>query len=394
MKRLVSRMYSVMVGERLVGQVKRRVLRKQIGSGEGICCGVFLLIIAIVALWVVMRGRRSDASLFASGDARLAHPTVGTVYKRPTVRLPEAPPASGAPLDAGVPSSVPQPALQSTTPAAPPIGLFPGSVVTAGWRIGTRFQEYDQTNLFEKIDGRESFYFSYDFKRLSCMALETDAGVTIDLEAFDLGTPESAAGALLAEHSGSSAKLDVDSIGLRYATSGAAFFARGRYYCRIVGSDDSAAVSAKVAQIAGETAKALPPAALPREFLFLIDRMRVPAAGLGFFHEAGLGFDFGRDVFVGQTADAELFLVRSADAQAAAELAKRFLSGFASSGEAIENPRAGGRGWFKNRYEESVETAVAVGRYAAGVRKVKDVEAGEAVLAKLIAELEKLDDGG
>ena len=105
--------------------------------------------------------------------------------------------------DAAEPTATPS-ETGTPSPAAPaaPRGTLPAGLAAEGWTEGPVAQ-FDETNLYVKIDGREDYYKSFGFKRLLFVSLSRNENpeVTVDIEMYDLGESPNALGAYAGERS-------------------------------------------------------------------------------------------------------------------------------------------------------------------------------------------------
>lgn len=327
----------------------------------------FGLLVAVAA-WVAWRGTQPDPALFAVED-RLLSQQGGTiaVYERPV-----------------------QPWLEpGTAPAAPRLDPFPAETVSPGWRLAAPPQVFDETNLYSKINGRETFYKAYGFKFLHCLALTSvaDGGQGIDIELFDLGGIGNALGAFSGEISNPDTSVELVDGGLWYATRNGGFLARGRFYARLIGSDDAAAIREKIVQLRAALTAALPAESLPWGYDVLTGRLGINPARVRYHRENAFSFAFATDVYAATVGegDLEIFFTRRANAAAARALADQFADGFAAYGRRIAAPAAA---LFQNEYVNAIDAVQARGTGVIGVRLAPTAADAQRWLAKLSAALE------
>ncbi len=293
----------------------------QIGLGT-------LVVLVAAAGWVVWRGAHPDPTLFAVDDQLLSGKggTI-TVYERPVA--PWVEPGSAA------------------SSAGPRLDPFPATVVSPGWRLSAPPQMFDEGNLYSKIDGRETFYKSYGFKKLHCLSLSTTepAGLGIDLELFDLGSVQNALGALSAEISDPATVVTLSGQSLWYVTRNGGFLAQGRYYARLLGSDDHETVRQKIAGLRDALLASLPGESLPWAYELFVGRLRLSPSRIQYFAENAFSHGFANDFYAAGLpgGDAELFVSRRASDAAARELADKLAEGFAAYGQRVGDGGAADR---------------------------------------------------
>ena len=311
---------------------------------------VCLAILGGVLAWVVWRGRHPDPTLFAADERLLTRAgTNSPVYKRP-VELWSEP--GGA------------------TKLAPTLGPFPAEIISEGWTATAPVGEFDESNLYVKIDGRETFYKSFGFKRLYCLAL-TAGNLSLDIELFDLGTIGNALGALAAEVTKPDAEFD----GFFYASANAGFLVQGRYYARMIGSDDNEAIRKKIVAVKNLLVAKLPAEPVPWAYALLAGGLKISPVKVQYTPHDAFAFDFATDVYSAKVnGDTEVFVSRRASAAEAATIAGKFAEAFGGFGKALPAP---GVKLFSNEYVNTVDGVTTQGEYVLGVRFATN--AGEAL---------------
>ena len=214
---------------------------------------LIIMLLAAVTGWIMWRGAHIDSTLFAPPSEKLLTDRGKNivVYKRPLEPWHE--PGSGS---------------ASTIIRLAP---FPDSVVSPGWRVTAAPQMFDESNLYEKIDGREEFYKTRGFKKLYFLSLASDAqpNVNVDIELFDLGSIENALGALSAEISNPKTEVHATPAGLWYVTRNGGFLSQGQYYARLIGSDDNDTIRQKIASLRDGLIAGLPAEPMPWAFAII-----------------------------------------------------------------------------------------------------------------------------
>jgi len=300
-----------------------------------------LAVLAGMASWVAWRGARPDPNLFADPHAL---------------------------LDPGV--------------SAAPRGSLPPGLATAGWGE-SGLARFDAQNLYVKIDGRAEFFLARGFKDLAFVTLRdaTAPGTAVDVEFYDLGSSANASGALAGEKAPEIPAQSHDG-STWYVARNALFFARGSYYIRAIGSDESPAVLAQLEHLRSVLQAALPAGTQSWAETLFGERLGIAPGRLAFQPENAFSFGFAKDVYVAtlDDGDTELFVTTAADPAAARALAARFEKGFLEYGETA--PR-GNLTWVKDRYLGSFARAASVGDKVVGVRGAARIEDAEKALARL-----------
>lgn len=304
---------------------------------------VCLAVLGGVLAWVAHRGAHPDPGLFRTDENLLsAKGTNVVVYKRPVEPWREPGNATAA------------------APAS--LGPFPAEIVGDGWTASAPVSEFDESNLYNKIDGREGFYKSFGFKRLYFLSLASGK-LSVDIELFDLGSIENALGAMAAEI----AKPDAEFDGLFYATANAGFLVQGRYYARLIGSDDDETIRRKIASVRSALVTKLPGGELPWAYALFSGKLRVSPARMQYYPKDAFSFEFATDVYAAKVkGDTEVFVSRRSDAAA---MAGKFAEAFAEYGKPVP-----GTPLFRNEYIGTFDGVAAHGEYVIGVRLAPNAE--------------------
>ena len=359
---------------------RRKPLRPFYSIRELQIGAVVIVILAAVLAWVMRRGAQPDPTLFTVPQNLLTDKgkTI-TVYKRPVEPWVE-------------------PGRIGAATSSPRLDPFPEAVASAGWRVTAPPQMFDESNLYIKIDGREGFYKSYGFKKLHFLSLASaeQDGVTIDIELFDLGNIENALGALTAEISDPSTEVQAQQSGLSYTTRNAAFLSQGRYYGRIMGSDDSELIRKKVSALREAFQAALPGEPMPWSYALFVGRLHLNPAKIQYFAENAFSFGFASRVYSAALtgSDTEVFIAhRKSDAEASA-LAEKFADGFAAFGKKL--PASAGTTFVQNEYTSAIDGVRTHGAFVIGVRLAKSAQEAAQWLDRLASESEtvKINDDG
>ncbi len=331
--------------DRLLVRDGRRSYRRRYSLHEVWTGVVVLALLGLIAAWVGWKGAHPDPSLFED------------------------------------------PILQASAQPVADRGALPAGLAGDGW-TETRVAQFDHSNLYEKINGREDYYKSYGFERLYWASLvhDGDPDVTVDIELFDLAKPENALGALAGERPPET-PLNADQGGVWVVAQNALLEARGRYYLRVVGSEESERVTQKLEELREVMVGGLAGQALPWAYA-LFAGMGIDVGRVQYTAEAAYSFDFAKDVWsaVGEDGETESFVVRVAGEAQAQALATDFIEGFLSYGAGVGN--AGG--WVRDRYLGRVSGAEPYGRWVLGVHSAPAVAAAEAALAALRGGVDRL----
>lgn len=324
---------------------RRSYSRREVQLGTAILTGL-----AGVGAWVGYRGTQPDPNLYGESP--------GLIRRSPTVAVERGP--------------------------------LPERVAPEGYKE-RGLSVFGPDNLYEKINGREGFYKSFGFEQLHFVTLVDESAPerVIDLELFDLGSGQNALGAFKAE-SGPDAKTESSSSGMQRFDRNAAYLARGRFYARAVGSEESAEMTAALKALLANL-NALEAGALPWSYALFTDGLGVATDKIAFLKEDAFSFGFARDVYAATLDDGEteaFVISRASDTDAKAMVAE-FTEGFAMLGEKEAKADVT---WVTDRYLNRVSGADDEGAFVIGIRSASSIDDAAQLLEKLRAALAALPE--
>ena len=355
-----------------------RVFRKTYRPGEAKAGAAVLGLLVLVAAWVAWRGAHPDPSLVAD-PATAKGGASASIPEAEGRRAPDGPSVAGSAH--GDVASAPKDGLPSASAGRPSDrGALPASLAAAGWTEGEP-SRFDAENLYVKINGRADFFLVRGFRSLTFVTLSSADGAVVDVELYDLGSPENALGAFAAERT-PGAKVESGSGTSWYRARNALFLARGSSYARAIGSDESTAVLAQLSALRTAFEGGLAAGEKPWTVALFADALGLPPDRLQYTAENAFSFGFARNVTSATLDDGEteLFVLPAGDAAKAKELAARFEEGFLSYGERAE---AAGASWVKDRYLSTYSRTLVAGTMVAGIRGAPDPARAAEALAKL-----------
>ncbi|MEQ9321165.1 MAG: hypothetical protein RIF41_18525 [Polyangiaceae bacterium] len=266
-------------------------------------------------------------------------------------------------------------------PGSAPIerGPLPEGLAAKGWKEG-KLAAFDADNLYEKINGRAGYFTSKGFVGLLFLPLVSEDAKedTIDVEVYDMGASENALGAYVGEKADEIASTEGTGV-VWHRDRNALYMARGAYYIRAIGSQESPGVDRALAHLRETLEGGLAAGERPWAHALLVDALGVPATEIEYAKENAMSFEFAKNVYVArQGEDTELFVASATDDEAAVAMAKEYVAGFESYGEAVE-----GGDWIKDRYLGAFSAVRTAGPLVIGVRGATSLELGKAALAPL-----------
>ncbi|MEM9492926.1 MAG: DUF6599 family protein, partial [Myxococcota bacterium] len=168
--------------------------------------------------WVVWRGANPDPELFSMEESLLDK---GSDW---------------APIDdKRVVSEMPQASAVQPDDRGP----VPTGLAGEGW-TEKPVAQFDASNLYEKINGREGYYKSFGFQRLYYISLlgEQDETAAIDIEMYDMGKVANALGAYAGERQ-EDAEPELLDGAISHISRNALFLVKGRFYVRAIASNET-----------------------------------------------------------------------------------------------------------------------------------------------------------
>lgn len=345
--------------ERVFNSFRIKVYRPFYSRTEFRAGLVILLLLAAVTAWVVWRGAHPEAALFLTQDKLLTSKGAKIpIYETPLQPFQENPTsASAAPASVG-------------NPYEP----FPAGIVLENWQAAGPVQMFDETNLYIKIDGRESFYKSFGFKKLYYLSLQSgkQTDITIDIELFDLGAAENSLGAFSAENSSADASVEMRNGSLLHLSGNSGFLAQDRYYARLLGSDDTPDIHAGIQSIVAEMNKTFPSGKLPWTYALFVGSLGASPGAIKYQKENAFSFGFATDVYsavVPGSKETEVFVMKRNSNAEASDLAKKFAAGFGGYGAPLKSPAGHPEAMlFNNEFINTVEGVEPFSNYVIGIR--------------------------
>ena len=324
-----------------------------------------MVVLATLAAWVASKGRHPEPGLYGQGPELTR---VGEVVN-----------------DGGVGVG----AAATRNPAAQ-ASVFPDGLAPEGWATTTPAR-FDPESMYEKIDGRADYYLSLGCRSLATTTLTDPRDPTraIDVELFDMGQAASALGAYGGERA-EGVEPQVGPDGLWHRDRNAMFATKGRFYLRVIGSDEDEATTDRVAAIGERMLAALDGEPLPWSYALFVAKLGISPAHVSYEAENAFSLSAARDVHVAQVSDdgAELFVMARQDGDDAARVADELRVGFLEYGEAAGE--SDGIALVKDRYLDTLTAVGHAGPWAFGVRGAADRAAALAQVHRLRQSLSGL----
>jgi hypothetical protein len=294
-------------GERLFNPFKLKLLRKRIPKSEVIFGAGFIVVLALLTVWVMAQRDSFDPSERDISFAVLQEDSVeDTLYRTPLKRWRE-PGAEG--------------------PEAPSVdlGIFPQSTLADGWGLDGRVETYDATNLYEKINGAAPQYISFGFQQLHFMTLGKD-GHFVSIELYDMGKFRNALGMFVTQR-GADQRIEESGTIAFYPTAAGSIGVAENFYFKIYGDVSGPPVTTKSLDLVKRFAE-LPVAdsSRPLPYTILAGGLDLPIERIAFEKDNVFQYDFLSDFWfgrVGEDAEVRYFVHEEDDPDNAAALFER-----------------------------------------------------------------------
>jgi len=302
---------------------------------------------------------------------------------RTTERTPHQALSVGAPARGDAP--VARPLSESLADAAPD-----------GWTLTEEVEQYGPQSLYEKINGLAELFLSYDVVGLTfaSFAASADADIVIDVHVYDMGTPTHAFGVFSVERSADEAPVDIGRVGYR---SDASFFIwKGRYYLKIIASEETDELARAGRMLAEELARSLVDSgqrvwgrqAMPRAD-------RVPRS-LRYFQVDAMGLDFMRNTYTARyrkgDAVVEAFLSRRDSAATAQATVAQYAKHAQKYGKGVKRLEVAGVKLLRCDMGGTFDVVFRKGRWVAGVVAVADPDTAVQAATDLWTQLGEATD--
>jgi len=214
-----------------------------------------------------------------------------------------------------------------------------------GWQIVGEVKQFTPQTLYEQINGRATFFLSYDMIRMTFVSFGygDESAKFVDLSIYDMGTPTNAFGVFSGERSPGESPLGLGRAGYR---SGANYFLwQGRYYIRIISSGSTGEFKRIGLELARQMTDFLPDAGEPVWGLAALPlKDRVPQS-VQFLKTDAMGLDFMRNTYMAQyrkgSSQVSAFLSRRDSVQSARDTVVQYARFAEKYGRGIERLQVG-----------------------------------------------------
>lgn len=302
-------------GDKVFNDRPRKIFRHYIGKSEVLFGIFFIFFTAAMGAWFFLQKDNYDPNdRDISMEVLLAQQVEDHLWEPPLQLWVE-------------PGS--QPAAAGGAPVID-LAIYPASTVSDGWAPIALLEKFDNTNLYEKINGAETQYKEYGFQYLYFVALANSAEtLEVNIELYDMGDFKNALGIFAAQRSAGS-KVEARDGAYFYLTTIGALGIVDKYYFKFTGDTESEKIQQHSMRVMADFAAAQQGASvsMPKAFGLLVDGMGVEFGNIEyrptdvFQYAFAMDFWFGRKSSEGNEA---YFVHEAASAEDAAKLVAQII---------------------------------------------------------------------
>ncbi len=359
--------------EPVFNQRKRKIFRNGIPVSEAIFGAIFVCFVVAMGVWFFAQEDAYDPSeRDISMEILLEDVVEDNLWHTPLQRWTD-PGAMGVGGAAAVIDT----------------GIFPTEILDGGWQLSSRLQSFDESTLYEKINGGADQFFQYGFNVMHYVSLEDAAsGLEMIVELYDMTNFRNAMGIFAAQR-GSDETVVQEGDAYFYLTQAGAMGIRDNYYFKLSGSENSEAAQNKAKQLLASFEE-LPAEANATDPIFVAFReaLGVPFESIAFEKTDVFQFEFAKDFWFA-TVDKEqgmrLYAHEAATEDEAAELFNKLVDQNLPDYDLVERDEH--QAILKHKFLGEYLITYYDGTLVAGVDGAKDIESADKPLDDLLGAI-------
>ncbi len=187
----------------------------------------------------------------------------------------------------------------STITAVAPIhSALPVYLPASDFTLTDTIQQYDEDNLYKKINGHDVAFFRFGFQQLTFASYGGHGDAFLDTYLYRMDSRENALGIFANERSEDREPLDRIETG--YRSGGGVFFYRGPWYAQVIPSGENELTAAAVGEMTDSLLRMIPAPTAPIPPLAWFPETGRIALSHGYIPDNAFGTDFFGDVFTAQ----------------------------------------------------------------------------------------------
>ncbi len=271
-----------MAQTRVFNSKKRRVLRKQIPFMENVSGVMLLAGLAGIGIWVATQGNNYNPE---DRDVSLEQLLQASSQEK-LYNLPLKPWVEPGTLQ---------------TVATPDPGIFPETIFDSEWKMESRIKQFDETNLFEKINGEAEKFLKQGFRSLNYLVLlSRDGNNEIAIELYDQESMGGSMG-IFSDHMSGDKIIEQENEVVYFETSVGAIGRKGKYFFRIAGNTESEIIQQKTRQLITAFSQLQEKEhGTPKEFRILNEKMKISPERITYQQDNVFQYDFAKNFWFGQ----------------------------------------------------------------------------------------------
>jgi hypothetical protein len=216
------------------------------------------------------------------------------------------------------------------TAAAPAvnIGVYPPTTLSDGWTLVTPLQKFDNTNLYEKIDGGEDQFkqFGYQFLYYIVIGLPAEK-LEVNVELYDMGNFKNALG-IYAARRDAGTKIETHGSVYFHPTEVGVTGVVDKFYFTFAGDSANPKIMDHALKVLDDLAKAQPGGGTMPKAFGVLTNLGVDFSSIDYVPEDVFQYAFAKDFWFGKKdpkGNEQYFVHQAASADEAAKLLGQFL---------------------------------------------------------------------
>ena len=362
--------------DKIFNDRSRKIFRHYIGTSEVAFSLFFILFTIAMGAWFVMQRDNYDPGERDISMKVLIAQQVEDHLWEPPLELwfePGSRPAGGA--------------------RAIDLGIFPPQTLFGDWSPASRVKVFDDSNLYEKINGQDTQYKAFGFQFLHFISIEdTEKGLDVNIELYDMGSFQNALGIFAAQRSAGS-QVQSEGKAFLYLTEAGALGIVDKYYFKFSGNEDSETIRNHALLVIKSFSEGVSGSGdTPRAFMVLAQELGIDFQDIEYVMEDVFQYDFAKDFWFGSVSPdstEKYFLHEAASEEDASELFDQIVE--EHSYEYTLVSRDGDHVVMKHDFLETFFTLNQNGRFVFGIDGAPDeahaTKSLDALAAKLSEEM-------
>jgi len=250
------------------------------------------------------------------------------------------------------------------------------SLAPKSWELFNKIKQFTVQNLYEQINGGAEFFLAYDMVRMTFASFinSVKKGEFIDLSIYDMGTPTNAFGVFSGERSkgGSPVRLGRAA----YRSGANLFFWKGRYYVRVIASEETEKLRKTAMDFAVRLNVFLENSGGPVWGLTALPQRGLVPESVQYVKVNAMGFDFMKNTYLARYRKGKIvvrvFLYRRDSPQTARTVVARYAGYAGEYGNGVDRINQSGAKLIVCDMDGEYDVIFRKGRLVGGVSSADD----------------------